>query len=270
MSLNHDDDRLGKLLNQWADQASDSRRLGDLRDRIVCSLAETEPLRVVDAYTTPERGTTQPAARSLATGVVVACAAMLLVSLAFIRVSEQARDDSGPTPLSPPDYAWLRDDQLQEKTALFSAMEEMFDGQLAWVAESRDGLELGLGRSSPGLAVRSKEGVRLAVRVVVERRRSGTERWQLVWAVDVLSQDEEVVSTTPGEDGYELRLWTYRLPDGQIAIDSEIKLAGNDSLHALSSGLQQDRKPVRVADVLDRETEYRVFQTVAVLNGEVS
>jgi len=267
--MTHDpsDDRLDSLLSQWVDQSDDANQLDNLRDRIVSSLTETQ--RVVRVSATPDGAGARLTRWQGMSGVVAASAAMLLLAIAFFRVTELKQDDIGSTSRLPPEYAWLRDDQLRDKAALLLALEDMFNGQLIWAAESPEGLELGLNHSASDPAVRSHDGVRVVVRVVVERRQIGTEKWQLTWARDVLSRDEEFVTTTPDEDGSVLRLWTYRLPDGQIAVDSEIELRGSNPLHAQSSGLQQDRTPVRIADVRDHETEYRVFQTVAVLDEGV-
>ncbi len=78
-----------------------------------------------------------------------------------------------------------------------------------------------------------------------------------------------LLQSLKGEDGSVLRLWTYRLPDGQIAVDSEIELMGGDSMHLQSSGLQQDGKPVRVVDARGHDADFRVIQIVAILNREV-
>ena len=107
--------------------------------------------------------------------------------------------------------------------------------------------------------------------MVVERRPQGSEDWQLAWALDVVSRSEEIVRVAPRDaDGNELRLWTYQLPDGLIAIDSDLQLAGRDQFQATTSGIQQDRQPVQILTTRDKGTEYRVFQTVAVLDGKVS
>ena len=104
----------------------------------------------------------------------------------------------------------------------------------------------------------------------MERRSSGSSAWQLVWKMDVVSRSEEMIRVNPAADGQsELELWTYALPDGSIAVDSDFSLANAGPLHASSSVLHQNSNPLMVTTLRSGQTEYRVFQAVAVLDGEV-
>jgi len=284
MTTNHDDERLDVLLGQWADQSASPAGLDDLHDRIVSELLESPSDETrLNGHATQLSGS--PTDRAVlgyphrhgwrpnrwAAGFAVGSAMMLLVSLGVFWFALQ---DHGSVPENdlPPDYAWLRDEQIQNKEVLLAEMENMFDSRLAWLAETGDRVEFGLDRSSAGdVEQPASDATRLAVRVVVERRPQGSADWQLAWALDVVSRSEDVVRVAPrGADGNELRLWTYQLPDGLIAIDSELQLAGRDRFHATTSGIQEDRQPVQVLTTRDKGTEYRIFQTVAVLDGKVS
>lgn len=283
MNSNHDDDRLDQLLNEWADQSVSPERLEDLRDRIASSMMESEP---TGTDVNPEqngRSTPAPAehvsspARDhrsrWAAGFVVGTALTLLVSVAlFVLIDRNPPVDSPGLPVAEltPDYAWLRDDQIRNKSVLLAEMEQMFDQRVVWLAETGDRIEFGLDRSQSSRTTGPDDDARLAVRVVVERRLPGNADWQLAWAMDVVSRSEELVNVVPREaNGNELRLWAYRLPDGMIAVDSELQLAGTDAFHARTSGLHQNAEPVKVATAHSNGTEYRVFQTVAVLDGKV-
>lgn len=266
-----EDVHLDRLLHDWAEQTTDTGRLGDLRDRIIFSLTATD-VETAFGVARQVRQESEPQQRrsSLRSGMVVASAAVLLVSMTvFLRRSS---DLSVSNPQPPPDHAWLRDDQLQNQAVLFAAMEETFDGQLNWLVETNDHVRLGLAASTSSGHIPTDDKLRMAVRIVVERRSPRTNTWQVAWAVDVLAREEEVVDTHDN-DG-ELKLWTFQLPDGAIAIDSEIRLTDTGTLHADSFGVQDDRQPIRIFDeqTIDgkgRHVEYRVFQTVAILDREV-
>lgn len=296
MNSNHEDERLDALLGQWSEQSAAPQRVDDVHDRIVNALVDAdhgEPAVSVSSVSLPglnghakeQAGSssdrvTLPYPRQRgwrpghwAAGFAVGSAVMLLISVTVFWFASQDRNAIGPASDLPPEYAWLRDEQIQNKEVLLAEMENMFDRQLAWVAETGDRIEFGLDQSSDAGAELppASETARLAVRVVVERRSPGSTDWELAWALDVVSRSEEVVRVAPrNADGNELRLWSYQLPDGLIAVDSELQLAGRDGFHATTSGLQQDRQPVQVLTTRDKGTEYRVFQTVAVLDGKVS
>ena len=88
--------------------------------------------------------------------------------------------------------------------------------------------------------------------------------------MDVMSRSEELVHVVPQNGGEsELTLWTYRLPDGAIIVDSIVNVAGSVPFQAEASGLHQDDKPMQVATVHLKDADYRIFQTVAVLNRKV-
>jgi hypothetical protein len=268
-NVSADDVKLDRLLHDWSEQTSDTGRLDDLRNRIVSSLTATDAGPSMNVV----KQTTGPQSRRFAwmSGTVVASAAVLLLLMTCFPLRKS--DMVATNPQLPPDDAWLRDDQLAHKAALLAAMEEAFDGHLHWLAETGDDVKLGLAASSLSVDAKRDHDVRMAVRVVVERRSPGVNAWQVVWAIDVLAREEAVVDTHDN-DG-ELKLWAYQLPDGHIAIDSEITLTGSNPLHARSSGLQHDRQPIRIGneDITDGhsgDVEYRVFQTVAVLDREVT
>lgn len=279
MNANHDDERLDELLGQWAEQSAAPDRLDELHDSIVTAAVEAptglnghgieSSSKFEMDY--PDHRTRRPS--RWAAGFAVGSALMLLVSVTVFWFALQDRRSGASNDDLPPEFAWLRADQIQNKQVLLNEMDEMFGNQLAWLAETGDRVEFGLSQShdESDEATTADEASRLAVRVVVERRNAANDDWQVAWAMDVVSRSEEFVEVVPQQaDGNELRLWTYRLPSGLIAVDSELQLVGRNRLHATTSGLQKDGQPVRVFTSSDNGTEYRVYQTVAVLDGKVS
>ena len=272
MNPNHEeeraDERLDEMLGQWAEQTSAPERVADLQQRILEAADEavshTPKLngRRSDLAAPDRQGTERRTA--WASGFAVGAVAMLLLSVGAWFLMMTSDDGAGRD--LPPEYAWLGDEQVRNKQQLLSEMDAMFDGQLAWLAESGDRVEFGL--SDEGRASTANSNQHLAVRVVVQRRQSDRDDWQVAWALDVVSRSEEFVRVPPRDaSGGELKLWTYRLPNGLIAVDSELEMSG---LQATTSGLQEEGRPVQVFTSDDNGTEYRVFQTVAVLDGGLS
>ena len=266
-----DDEKLDALLDQWADQCTSSERLVNLQKRIVSSLQETKFVATADVASPESRRNTQHRvarnqwASRFAVGTVIA----MLLTMGFM-LPKWGRPVLSTISEAAPEYAWLQAEQIQNKSVLLAEMESLFDQQLAWIAETDNRLEFGLDRSLSDHADRSQDPERLAVRVIVEQRQQGSTVWQLAWTMDVVSRNEELVRLTPSKaNGHELQLWTYRLPDGAIAVESEFQLAGKNSFRTRASILHLNTEPMKLVTAPDNGTEYRVFQTVAVLDGKV-
>jgi hypothetical protein len=164
-------------------------------------------------------------------------------------------------------------------------MKELFGDQLTWLAETDERIEVGLSdrqNASVPSALASDE-VPLAVRVVVEKRAAAGNDWEIAWAVDVVSKSEEVVDLASAtDDGTSMRLWAYAMPDGMFAVDSELSFSSGEgggettlpgspeTFHATFSNVQEDRQPSEELLTGADGVEYRVLQTVAVLNKKVS
>jgi hypothetical protein len=167
----------------------------------------------------------------------------------------------------PAEYAWLRDEQLRNKAKLLADMKEIFHDQLQWVAETSDRVELGLSkRSLEQPLVRP-----LAVRVIVERKAAHDAPWQIVWAADVIAKDQELVQFQPSAgSGDALSLWAYRLPDGAVYVESDVRLSGKYNVRCAATTLHADRSPAQVATVKADGAEYRVLHSAASLNDVTS
>ena len=308
MNQNIPSDPLDQMLHQWADEhAASSEHLDTLQQRILSSLsndADTSGLDQIEPFSqsAKEHDSGHPAigpvikrttARRLPearrSGVVGFLSGVTVtVLLAAAWFTYQAGDTRRNQQIVeigsaiPPEYAWLSEDQLHSKSVLLSEMQELFGHQLSWLAETNSRVEVGLNERSVSDEDRAASAttVPLAVRVVVEKRDSSSSGWQLAWAVDVMSRSEELVEIAPQSgDGASILLWAYALPDGLIAVDSELSLPGvtapqasSDSaiIRATLSNVQQDRQPSESLVTDSDGIEYRVFQTVAILDEQVS
>ena len=281
MNNQHDDERLDMLLNDWSAGSYSPERLSSLHDRIVTAATDPDdsevetvrqPRQLADVSfrrvpppAQPLRSRGPTAAAGLAASVLSALSVATLILL----ISSRGHHDAPGKTDSPPGYAWLRTEHVESKTVLLQEMDSLFDRRLAWLAETQNQMDFALLEHQPQTAA-DHPADRLAVRVVVERRPVGSSAWQLAWTVDVMSRSEEVVSVTPPvAGGNELQLWAYRLPDGTIAVDSALQFSGQQPFSTQTSGLHHDDTPMKVASAVQEDTEYRVFQSVAVLDGGV-
>jgi hypothetical protein len=144
----------------------------------------------------------------------------------------------------------------------------VFNGRLAWAAEDGDRVQLGL---TADAALVSPNRQPLAIRVIVLARTAGTPAWKAVWGADIVTRDEQLVELAPEKaGGANLRVWAHRLPDGMIAVDADLALSGKSPLRSSSSGIQQGGVPQQVFSLQTDDAEYRVYQTVAVLQDRGS
>jgi hypothetical protein len=160
--------------------------------------------------------------------------------------------------------------QLAEKGKLLAGVEELFGGRLAWLAEDGGkGQTVQLGLLPEGEVLRGAKPV--VVRVVVLARQGGSLDWKPVWRADLVTHEEQLVEVpqdTPG--GARLRMWTQPLPDGLIAVDSELAFDGQLPVRSRFSGIQRGGVPQRVFSAQTGDVEYEVYQTVAPLRPKVS
>ena len=145
-------------------------------------------------------------------------------------------------------------------------MERVFGTHLDWAAESEGRMCLGISPETQELA--SDGAPRVAIRVVIVSRPKTQREWSPVWSVDVVTRSEQLVELTPdvcGRGG-KLLLWAYVLPDGMLAVDAKMGLAQPATLDSSFSKVQQPGTPELVLATQTADTEYRVFETVAVLD----
>jgi hypothetical protein len=163
----------------------------------------------------------------------------------------------------PPLFAQIDPPLLKRQRVLIDEMARVFPDQLAWVAETQQRVWIGLESE----AASPSSQPTLAVRVVVARRTQ--QGWTCVWSADVISQQEQVVrlARDAGSEA-EFSVWTYLLPDGLVAVDSRLDYQGAAAFESHSSGVQRPGVPKAVGTL--QPGEYQVFQTVVVMDSEVS
>ncbi len=155
--------------------------------------------------------------------------------------------------------------QLAEKARLLAGMEEAFNGRLAWVAEHGRQVELGL---LPDTARLPRDARSLAVRLIVLARQGKDSAWRPIWQADAIARDEEIVDLTAESVGDgSLRVWMHPLPDGAIAVDTDLAVNGLLPVRSSFSGVQHSGTPQRVFSSQSEDAEFQIYQIVAALPG---
>jgi hypothetical protein len=273
MSEQRSDERLDDLLRRWADSRQCSGDLDNLRERI---LASCHGQAADDGAGPPQppagagRGLGQRgwsaawfAAGAIAATVVAVCCYWLLGP------RSDGPDGAG---LLPSELAFLQENELAEKLVLANEMDKLFGDRFQWIGETNNRVLLEVGESDMMSAAGSPRSARLAVRVIAVRRGADEQQWTPIWAADLVTRQEQVVRLAPDPagplDGADFSLWAYALEDDVIVVDSELSL-GEVSIESTFNGVQHSGVPVAIHVVEQDAVEYRVFQTVVILDGEV-
>ena len=294
-------DPLDNMLQQWADErAASSEYLDNLQDRIVSAIhanssaverTVAEPTAFAKSPTKQLAYQRRPVSLRRASLVGRLIGATLLALIAFLWSAQLIDIGVGRLQIADamqpefPDYAQLDDGQLDDRMIVLSEMRDVFGNQLNWLAETDSRIEVGLSgdhRLTTEAMLSRNDIVEIAVRVVVEERTSSESEWRRTWSADVISQNEEVVELeAKHDDRAAMTMWAYVLPDGMVAIDSELSFSSDhaggettlpgkgETFHAAFSNVQKDRQPSEELLTGEGGVEYRVLHTVAVLNKKV-
>ena len=277
--------KLNEALQQWADSHTPSTdELEALHARISTALRDDELIGAVgrrsgaaedgdfDLFTTnASPSTASQRIVWFALGIAASLLVMVAIRLSASPDSTNAPGVAGQAIESPPPSELLHDDipsfavlgkqDLAEKMLLFKTAHSDFDRQLHWIAESNGHIELGLGPAGQTAGV---SGQPLALRLVLVSRRTGDSAWQTIWSKDVIARNETPVDKIPGAG--KLHVWCYALPDGLIAVESELTLQEPFVGRYVFSGVQKPGATQRILALEIGGVEYALFQTVSALD----
>jgi hypothetical protein len=253
-------DKLDSLLHDWA-----ARHAGDPAARE--TLAESV-CRQLASPLAPATHRPPPATRRQRLSgrvIYVACgfAAGLFVAAGLFFASPWGR---GPVvPDSTAEIALLSASEIRRSGELFRRMEELFPGDLRWIAEANGEVSLGLGQVSAATGSRAAP---LLVRTVVLQRKRGESSWSTVFTADVLSRSEELVEVSPGQKpAGRLLVWAYRLPDGNVAVDANLRLAESPAASVDVTNVLAPGRATQVLTTRTADAEFRVFQVASPLSS---
>lgn len=283
MSDRHDQ-HLDDLLSRWAAVREPSdERLTQLRDATLAKLKSARFVDLIDIV--PRRPTHWRLYGAL---VAMAAAALFAFLLPYLRRADNEKPRAGARPAEVakvpqdgtlihasnddvPDAARLDEHQLARKAKLLSVLRETFPDDLLWVSETEGEIHIGLRSSSTSLAAGERPPAELAIRIVVAARRNNQPTWKMLCSADVVTEPQELVEVPlDSNGGGHLMVWTCLLPDGLVAVDSDISLPAASlkaarGLHASASMVQREGEPCGAESRAADGWEYRVFQTVGRL-----
>ncbi len=253
--------KLDKLLKRWAARhAADEASVRTLVERIAEQARATDPVIHADMGRRPA-----PSFRTKLTYTAVGIAATLVVAATialWLRVP-----GNGPIQNAAA-LASVSAEEVESNARLFSEVKRLFGEDLRWVSNTDSEIRLGL---RPVAARQAVNGTSLLIRVIVAQRISGDRAWKKVLETDILARHEELVEVVPDpEKDNRLIVWGHVLPDGNVAVDSNIQLrqpirASIDVTNVLVPGT-----PTQIFSLETDDAEYRVFQVVIPLpdNGD--
>lgn len=160
-----------------------------------------------------------------------------------------------------PSAAFLQASVVAAKRQLLSEANALFDNQIAWIADGERVVSLDVLKEDT-----RKSGEFMLVRVVVAKRTTPGAPWSTVWQTDVISRSEALIEIAPKAlDGTSLALWTYPLPDGEVAVDMDLILNDEMRQQSSSSIVLRAGHPTRVDCSAVDGFEQCVFHTVMPL-----
>lgn len=174
-----------------------------------------------------------------------------------------------------PDYAAIPVERRREQTLLLHEMRALFGSRLTWFADLPEQLELGIQNqerpeNTPALAVRLVVEQRLAARSEPSAGEHTPAEWTPVCIVDVVMQSDEYVAFQPSclTSGV-VAIWSHILPDGEVAIDTDVRLSTAQSAPLTASQVVTDDRPRLLSHKTIDDTEIRVLQAVSVLDDRM-
>ena len=255
---------LDGLLKQWAEAHRPTeekhRRLGR---QVMARIAD----EVRDPVELPQRQQTSWEVQLMVGGGSLLVLLMLAGSLLYMNLSTVTPvaipSKGGEAAGAPPGYpaeSLLAAKLVAGKGMLLAETNSLFDQRLRWIAEGQEEMVVEVD-DEQGQASREF----LLVRLVVAERDSAAGSWRLLWQADVITRSEELVEVRPREwPGSSLALWAFVLPDGDVAVDMDLRIQ-QQLLDATTSTVLQTGQPHQVDCRQFDNIERCVFQTVRPL-----
>lgn len=272
----HIDEKLNGLLQTWSDaNTADETRLESLHQRIISSMGDVSPMD--ESSRASRQGMrTSDIGRRVAweklSMIAMSAAAVLLLVLVVASLFRQNEttpqsakrvEQRGLVEGMPHKLAWISEEQMADKRALLDELSRVFDNRLTWVAEVGDQVRLGPVNEDQQADAATRP---LAIRVVLIRKTERDPVGTSLWEIDLLTHNEQVVRVKPSDRSMpDLSLWAFVLPDGNVAIDTDLSLPQVEEIRPKTSTVQTPGKPNVVYTHKDDQGEYVMYQMVSTL-----
>jgi len=250
--------KLDNLLKTWAaNHAPDEAHL----DRLAAAVVEERSRRPA----TPVCRDGTPLPRMSTRGKLIYAglgAATALVILVAVSLFFPPRIDSGNT-MATATVPAISPSEVAARARLFSEVSQVFGENLRWMADTGTTVRLGV---DSDFVARDVDATRLLIRVVVVQRDNGASQWHTLMETDVLTYDQEWIDAVPDpESDDRLSLWGDILPDGNVAVESSLRLSTPIRIHVDVTNVFTPGEPVEVFSLEHDDVQYRVFEAVTPL-----
>jgi hypothetical protein len=254
------DQQLDRLLGDWGTSRTDALGNSDeLHARILSQVASGSAVNDRPSVELCEPNVSRSSGWLL---VGISAIVLVVVGLSIQRLTNEPQIAQQVPPPVPSQNEYAPPTVVAaQKALLFDELEQVFGGQFCWVAETGNDVRLGM---CPHDEPIDKQHPAVSVRLVVVQRIKGQQQWSPVWSMDVTTRSEHLVRTGPGDTN--VALWVYRMPDGMLAVDSDLTLSGPVQLQSTYSGIQQFDVPSEIHTATIDDSEYTVFQTIVLLD----
>lgn len=243
--------KIDTLLRDWAAENQPDEETRERLRRQVCESLRGE--RIPRTISTAGRVRTSQRHTAALRWTMAAATVVLVAGMAlfFARPTMLSRSACKREKVSAP---------ADESLAYFEEVARLFKDHLRWAVETGSGLHLNV----EGDPVQSAGGCAppLLVETVVLTESAGSGVWRQVWKARTLTCPEELVETPAnGTATSKMLLWAHRLPDGNLAVDTEISLS-QSSFSGSFNGVLVPGKTQDVATLRKDGRIYRVQQRV--------
>jgi hypothetical protein len=255
-------DKLNKLLQGWVErQKPDETKLRLLTENICQEVrrSERESSRKIFKPKGIPFFWLRVSYASL--GVVAACLLMIILQKQlFVPVSVAHEPAMEPGQLTK--MAAISKKDIGNNLKVLREVNNVFPKDLRWVQTSSAEMNLGI-VSQPGEGKISSDCV--MVRLVIFKREA-REMWQKIWTTEVTAALEEFVQVPlDGKSDNSISFWAHLLPDGLIAIESDIRLKLPVELSTSFSGVLKPGIPQKVLSLNTGDVEYCIFEAASYI-----
>lgn len=256
-------DKLDKLLKTWAA----NRAPGEAHlDRLAAGIVEEGSRRSATPLCRDEAPSARTSMRGkliyATLGAATALAIVVAVSAFFpaqVEICTGMPAEAVPA-ISP--------SEVEAGARLFREVSQVFGDSLRWMTDTENKVRLGV---DSDFVAHDVNAPRLLIRVVVVGRNNGESQWRTLMKTDVLTYDQEWVEAIPDPKSPDpkspdrLILWGNILPDGNVAVDSSLRLSVPIRMQVDVTNVFTPGQPAEVFSIETADAQYRVFQAVTPL-----